>query len=112
VNKLVSLVLGPDDQVKEDIAAEIVAGLSRSELKRFLAAFRLEMRRRIVQVALAGEAGPGLDDALVSAFPGRRLDVEKDETLGAGVKVSAGDDIVDASVHGYIREIIEELGDA
>ena len=34
----------------------------------------------------------------------------KDEALGAGVKVSAGDDVVDASVHGYIREIIEELG--
>lgn len=33
-----------------------------------------------------------------------------DEALGAGVKVSAGDDVVDASVQGYIREIIEELG--
>jgi len=110
MNKLVSLVLGTDGQVKEDIAAEIVAGLSRSELKRFLAAFRLEMRRRIVQVSLAGEAGAALDTALSRAYPGRRLDVEKDEALGAGVKVSAGDDVVDASVHGYIREIIEELG--
>ena len=36
--------------------------------------------------------------------------MEKDESLGAGVKVSAGDDVVDASVNGYIREIIEELG--
>lgn len=110
MKRLVSLVLGTDDQVKEDIAAEIVAGLSRSELKKFLAAFRLEMRRRIVRVSLAGEAGPALDAALSRAYPGRRLDVEKDEALGAGVKVSAGDDVVDASVHGYIREIIEELG--
>ena len=60
MNKLVALVFGPDDQVKEDVAAQIIAGLSRSELKRFLAAFRLEMRRRIVQVALAGEGGRGL----------------------------------------------------
>ena len=110
MNKLVALLFGPDDQVKEDVAAEIVARLSRSELKRFLAAFRLEMRRRVVQVALAGEAGAGLDAALSRAYPGKRLDVEKDEALGAGVKVSAGDDIVDASVHGYIREMIEELG--
>jgi hypothetical protein len=110
VNKLVSLVLGPDGQVKDDLAAEIVAGLSRSELKRFLSALRLEMRRRIVRVALAGEPGAALDTAVTRAYPGRRVDVEKDEALGAGVKVSAGDDIVDASVHGYIREIIEELG--
>ena len=110
MNKLVALVLGADDQVKEDIAAEIMAGLSRSDLKRFLAAFRLEMRRRIVQVALAGEAGAGLGTMLSRAYPGRRVDVEKDEKLGAGVKVSAGDDNVDASVHGYIKGIIEELG--
>jgi hypothetical protein len=110
MNRLVALVFGPDDQVKEDVAAEIVAGLSRSELKRFLAAFRLEMRRRVVRVATAGDAGPGLDAAVSRAYPGRRLDVEKDDALGAGLKVSAGDDVVDASVHGYIREIIEELG--
>jgi ATP synthase delta (OSCP) subunit len=110
MNKLVALVFGPDDQVKEDVAAQIIAGLSRSELKRFLAAFRLEMRRRIVQVALAGEGGPGLGATLARTYPGRRLDIAKDEALGAGVKVSAGDDVVDASVHGYIREIIEELG--
>jgi hypothetical protein len=76
MNKLVSLVLGTDDQVKEDIAAQIVAGLSRSELKRFLAALRLEMRRRIVQVSLAGEAGAELDAALSRAYPGRQVDVE------------------------------------
>ncbi len=79
--------MAPDGQVRDDVAAEIVAGLSRSELKRFLAAFRLEMRRRIVQVSLAGEAGAALGPALSRAFPGRRLDVEKDEALGAGVKV-------------------------
>lgn len=59
MNKLVALVFGPDDQVKEDVAAQIIAGLSRSDLKRFLAAFRLELRRRIVQVVLAGEGGTG-----------------------------------------------------
>jgi hypothetical protein len=110
MNRLVSLVLDDSGGVKENVAARILADLSRAELKKFLAAFRLELKRRVVLVGVAGEAGPGLEAAIGRTWPGRALRVQKDDALGAGVKVSAGDDVVDASVHGYIREIIEELG--
>jgi hypothetical protein len=110
MNRLVSLVLGADGAVREDVGAEILRELSRAELKKFLAALRLELKRRVVEVGLAGDAGSGLEATIGRAFPGRTMRVEQDEALGAGVKVSAGDDIVDASVHGYIRELIEELG--
>ena len=110
MKRLVALALPPDGQVNDAVAAEILAGLSRSELKKFLAALRTELKKRIVQVAVAGRRGSTMEEVIAAAYPGRRLDVENDESLGAGVKVSAGDDIVDASVHGYIREMIEELG--
>jgi len=110
MKRLVLLVLTPDGQVNDAVAAEIMAGLSRSDLKRFLIALRTELKKRIVQVAVAGRRDRSTDQVIAAAYPGRRLDVETDETLVAGVKVSAGDDIVDASVHGYIREMIEELG--
>jgi hypothetical protein len=110
MNRLVALVLDADGDVKDEVAARILEGLSRGELKRFLSAFRLELRRRVVQVAVAGRADGTVDRAIGRVYPGRALRVEKDDALGAGVKVSAGDDILDASVHGYIREIIEELG--
>jgi hypothetical protein len=110
MKRLVALVLAPDGQVNDDAAAQIIAGLSRTDLKRFRVAFLLELKRRVVQVAVAGRPGVALHEAIARAYPGRRLDLETDEALGAGVKVSAGDDIVDASVHGYIREMIEELG--
>ncbi len=110
MNRLVSLVLDAGGGVKEDVAARILADLSRAELKKFLAALRLELKRRVVQVGVAGEGGPSLDRAIERAYPGRALRVSRDDALGAGVKVRAGDDVVDASVHGYIREIIEELG--
>jgi hypothetical protein len=109
VKKLVALVMSPDGQVNDSAAADILAGLSRSDLKRFLAALRTELKKRVVQVNVAGRKGSAMEQTISRIYPGRRLDVETDETLGAGVKVSAGDDIVDASVHGYIREIIEEL---
>jgi hypothetical protein len=109
MKRLVALALSPDGQVNDEVAAQLLA-LPRSELKRFLVAFRLELRKRIVVVAVAGSPGTALGEAVARAYPGRRLDVETDEALGAGVKVSVGDDVVDASVHGYIREMIEELG--
>jgi len=110
MNRLVALVLDERGDVKEDVAARVLADLSRAELKKFLAALRLELRRRVVQVGLAGDAGPGLDAAIGRTWPGRALRVQEEPALGAGVKISAGDDVVDASVQGYIREIIEELG--
>jgi hypothetical protein len=110
MKRLVALVLTPDGQVDDASAAEIIAGLSRPDLKKFLAALRTELKKRIVQVAIAGRRASSMDQTIARVYPGRRLDVEIDESLGAGVKVSAGDDIVDASVHGYIREMIEELG--
>jgi hypothetical protein len=109
MKKLVALVLSPDGQVNDAAAAEILAGLSRPDLKKFLAALRTELKKRIVQVSIAGRRGSSMDETIARVYPGRRLDVETDESLGAGVKVSAGDDVVDASVHGYIRELIEEL---
>ena len=110
MNRLVALLLDERGDAREEVAARVLADLSRAELKKFLAALRLELKRRVVQVGLAGAAGPGLDTAIGHAWPGRALRVREDPALGAGVKVSAGDDVVDASVHGYIREIIEELG--
>ncbi len=110
MKRLVALALAPDGQVNDEVAIKLLSQLSRSDLKKFLAALRIELKKRIVQVTVAGRPGPALGQAVARNWPGRRLDVETDDSLGAGVKVSAGDDIVDASVHGYVREMIEELG--
>ncbi len=110
MKKLVALALGPDGQVKDDVAAMLVGRLDRSALKAFLAALRRELKRRSVRVSVAGDSGPGFGGRVSGLYPGKDIEVTRDELLGAGVRVSAGDDIVDASVCGYIREIIEELG--
>jgi len=110
VNKLVSLVLTPAGDVREEAAAMILDHVSRSELKGFLAALRRELKRRHVYVSVAGEPGPEVSGAMARRFPERELDLVRDDSLGGGVRISAGDDIVDASMRGYIRQIIEELG--
>jgi len=112
VNRLAELTFTPEGEINEEIAFWILEKLSRSQLKYYLAAVRREMRRRRVYVALSGGKESEVSGALGERYPGRELAVSRDEGLGAGVKVSVGDDIVDASVKGYLRELLEEIAKA
>ncbi len=107
--RLVRRALSEDGSVREETAAGLLGVLSRSQLKAMAAALRRELRRRTVLVQVAGEADP-VRQAAARRFPGRELDVASDPSLGAGVRVRTGDDVVDASVQGAIRRIITELG--
>jgi hypothetical protein len=109
MRRLVDVVLGPDGDIRDDVAERVLESLSRSDLKRFLAALRRELKQRRVFVTLAGDAAAGMDASISGSYGGRALSIERDETMGAGVRVRAGDDIIDASVRGYIRDIIEKL---
>ncbi len=110
MNRLVQLTFAPDGGINEEIAAWVLASLSRSQLKSYLAALRREMRRRRVYVALSGGKESEVSAQVGEQYPGKELSVYRDDELGAGVKVRAGDDIVDASVTGYLRKLLEEIG--
>ena len=110
MNKLAQLTFGADGEINEEVAAWVLQNLSRSQLKSYLAALRREMRRRRVYVALSGGTESDVSGQIGARYPGRELEVSRDDALGAGVRVSAGDDIVDASVKGYLRELLEEIG--
>lgn len=110
MNKLARMTFSADGEINEEVAAWVLANLSRSELKSYLAALRREMRRRRVYVALSGGKESDVSGQIGARYPGRELSVSRDDALGAGVRVSAGDDIVDASVKGYLRELLEEIG--
>ena len=118
MKRLVSLVLGtggnapgaPGGEVRDDLALLLLEHLTRAELKGLLAALRRELKRRRVTVEIAGDPGPAAGEAMARRYPGRTIEIGRNESLGAGLRISAGDDIVDASMRGYIRQIIEELG--
>lgn len=109
MRKLVDLVLAPDGSVREEAARRLLEVLPRSELKRFRAALRRELSRRRVTAGVAGPDTADLDAALAARYPAQAIDVQRDESLGAGVRVRAGDDIYDASIRGYIHSIIQKL---
>jgi len=109
LRRLVRGAFSEDGTVPDDLARLLLQLSSRVQLKGFLAAMRREQVRRSVSVRIDGEQGPARQ-AVAERYPGRPLDVSADSSLGAGLRVRAGDDIVDASVSGIIRKIIAELG--
>jgi hypothetical protein len=109
LRRLVRGAFSEDGTVPDEVARLLLQLSSRVQLKGFLAAMRREQVRRSVSVRIDGEQGPARA-AVAERYPGRPLDVSADRSLGAGLRVRAGDDIVDASVSGIIRKIIAELG--
>ena len=109
LRRLVRGAFSEDGTVPDEVARLLLQLSSRVQLKGFLAAMRREQVRRSVSVRIDGEQGPARQ-AVAERYPGRPLDVSADSSLGAGLRVRAGDDIVDASVSGIIRKIIAELG--
>jgi hypothetical protein len=109
MNRLAKLLLTADGQVDEQAAASLLSGFTRAQLKDFLAALRREIMRQKVSVEVAGEPGGSVGAAMAERYPGRTVEVVRQEDLGGGVKLRAGDDIVDASIQGYIKGIIQKL---
>jgi ATP synthase delta (OSCP) subunit len=110
MSRLAALLMGPEGVVREDWAAEALAVLPRSELKKLRAELRRRIARGQVTVRVAGDA-LSAEDAVRRRYPGRVVELGQDESLGAGLRVRAGDDIIDASVRGSIRDIIKKLGE-
>jgi hypothetical protein len=103
------LALTADGRVNDEVAAILLEKLTRPQLKRFLVALRQDLKRRRVYVTVAGQPDASVAPSVWEQYPGRDIGVEQDESLGGGVRISAGDDIMDASIRGYIREIIGDL---
>jgi hypothetical protein len=108
-NPFLKLAFSPGGEVNEEVAAILLDRLTRTQLKELLSALRRGLKRTRVYVSVAGEPDPGFATAVEGQYPGREVGVTRDESLGAGVRISAGDDIMDASIRGYIKEIIGDL---
>ena len=61
-------------------------------------------------VALSGGSEADVGGEIGGRFPDRELSITRDDALAAGVKVSAGDDIMDASVTGYLKDLLGKIG--
>ena len=110
MKRLVELSFAANGELDDRVVAMILERLSRSELKQYRAALLRELRRRSVKITVEGGTDRTVGDAMKGRFPERQVEIAHDPALAAGVRLTAGDDVEDASVTGYVRSIIEQLG--
>jgi len=108
MRRLARLLLGEGAEIDDETAALVLSSLPPSELKKLLAELKRSLARARISLTVAGDAGAARA-AVTRGASQRALEVTVDEGLGAGVRLRDGDDIIDASVHGYVERIIEEL---
>ncbi len=120
VKRLAMATLGRGDQVDDGAVDFAMTRLTRSELKEYLAELKRETARRRVRISLSGpegEAGEELRKRFAGNLEPRRgraawkwqTVVLRDESLGGGIKVQAGDDLIDASIKGLVSGTIDRL---
>ncbi len=108
VKRLARVTLGPGDLIDESAAELAMTRLTRSELKEYLSELKREIAARRVLVSVSGPAGR-VDDELRRRYAGSQTVVTSDESLGGGMKIRAGDDLIDASVKGLVSGTIDRL---
>jgi hypothetical protein len=110
MRRLAEQSIAPDGSVDERVAEAVLRRLTRAQLKEYLAGLRRQVRAQRVEAAVSGGTPEDAQRALSGAFSGKEIVVTKDDALGGGLTVSSGDDVLDASVRGYLRTTMDRLG--
>ena len=105
--------LARDIVVQRDIdaaaARTIIDKLTRPDLKQLLLYVRLEIRRRRVMVTAADNIETSLRGQIERMFPGTEISFARDPSLGGGIRVEHGDDIIDVSVKGLLQRTYQTI---
>lgn len=109
MRRLVELTLRPDLTVDEAVAGRILGELGRRDLRRYAKALKRAVERSSVRVAIEGGDAAAVGTELGPLFPGRHVVVTTTRGTGGGLQYVAGDDVLDASVTGYLRAVLQEL---
>ena len=83
--------------------------LSKKELKTFVNLLSWEIKNRKVDVSYAGSMTDDHKKRIKLLFPGKRAEFKEDASLAAGVKFEYGDYILDYSVSGIIKRVLENI---
>jgi len=83
--------------------------LSKKELKTFVNLLFWETKNRKVAVSYAGSMTENHKKRIESLFPGKKAEFKEDSSLAAGVKFEYGDYVLDYSVSGIIKRILENI---
>ena len=106
--KKIAKLVAENGKVSKEIA-NFILKLKRSELKIFVKFYNLELKKTTVYIESASALSKIDTDDIKNIFKGKRIIQSVDKSLGAGIKVTDGDNIIDFSLKKYINDTVDLL---
>jgi F-type H+-transporting ATPase subunit delta len=96
--------------VSEKDAQWILNNFSRGDLKIFTRLLTQELKDKKVTASYAGNINEKDKERIISLFPDKDIEFNRDdENLGAGIKLEYRDFVLDYSVSGIIKRILNNI---
>ncbi|MDR1941095.1 MAG: F0F1 ATP synthase subunit delta [Endomicrobium sp.] len=87
----------------------VLGNFSRNELKMFANMLAWEVKNKTLVVNYAGEISEPDKKRITSLFAGKTPEFKRNEDLVAGVRLEYGDFVLDYSVSGIIKRILNSM---
>ncbi len=101
-----AFLAGPEGEAAQKYALET---LPKRDLKKYMLYLKNETSKRRVSVSTAGVSDEGTRKTIGEVFKGRDIRYETDPSLGAGMVLEHGDNIVRLSVKNIIERAINGI---
>lgn len=108
IKKLVGMTI-VDGKIDDTIRKFVMSRLSRTCLRDYLYFFKMELQNRQVNVKLSDLPDEDGRKKFSEIFKDKELKFETDRTLGAGVHIEYGDNVLKLNVQSLIKRTINSL---
>ena len=108
IKRLVELTVS-EGKVNNEVRRFVLSRLSRNNLRHYLIYLKKELKSRKVFVRSAGIPAPALKIKIDETFKSREIFYEIDKSLGGGLQIEHGDDLIDINMKKMIEKTLYNI---
>ncbi len=98
-----------DNNLDDKNVFAIAEHLSRKDLKQYIKALRKEEKKRTVYIDVFSKSIN--TEELKKSFPNKRLSINQDSTLLAGIRIKNGDDVYKLNIKDKLEDIAAHIAE-
>lgn len=100
-----------DGKIHPKIAQFTMQNLNKTDLREYLFYLKQEIKNQIVFVRSSQDLLSAEKKQIEKLYGNKKILFENDKSLGAGITILNNDNIIDASLKGFIDQAIQKLKD-
>jgi F0F1-type ATP synthase delta subunit len=107
--KKLAIIAAENKTIPADIEEFVLTQLGKQELKIFLGFYKKALTKKRVYITSSDHVSDEIIKTLKGIYKDKEILTTVDESLGAGMKLTEDDTIIDFTFKKYINDTIEEL---